>query len=101
MGKKDESQFKKFAAKELPPAEAEKLRNILRHDLTEAMIRSIKANPPEIDLSEVEVVLGPDKKLDEFDAVKDCLTCVTCVTCDTCATCITCDTCATCITSIA
>lgn len=86
---------RRLKATDLSAQKKAQLRASLQHDLTEAMIRAVKANPPEVDLSGVEIVLGAGKSLDDFDVVKDCNTCGTCQTCTTCETCATCTTCGT------
>jgi 5'-deoxynucleotidase YfbR-like HD superfamily hydrolase len=78
--------YRKIQASELPRQEQERLRRALQHDLAEALIKEIKTVPPEIDLSEVELVLKPEQDIADWDAVADCITCLTCVTCGTCGT---------------
>ena len=79
--------YRKIRASELPRVEQERLRRLLRLELAEAMIKSLQADPPHIDLTEVEVVLRPEQEVAGWNVMADCGTCVTCVTCGTCGTC--------------
>ena len=47
----------KISAEKLPDKQKEELKRMLQFELTSALIASIKANPPEVDLSKVEVVM--------------------------------------------
>jgi len=79
--------FRDFKASELPRTEQARLRRELQHDLVEAMVRTIKRNPPQVDLSEIELVLRPGVSLESFDVAADCGTCGTCGTGGGCGTC--------------
>ena len=79
--------YRKISALELPPEKQAQLRNILRHELTEALLQSIRENPPNIDLAEVQLVLRPEQQFADWSVVADCGTCGTCSTCGTCGTC--------------
>jgi hypothetical protein len=81
--------FKKVRATELPKREQERLRNVLREELTEALIKTLRSEPPEVDLGQIDVVLRPGQQLGDWDVVADCSTCSTCSTCGTCGTCQT------------
>jgi hypothetical protein len=79
--------FTDFRASELPKTEQDRLRKVLQHDLVEAMVRAIKQNPPQVDLSQIELVLRPGVSADNFDVAADCGTCGTCGTGGGCGTC--------------
>jgi hypothetical protein len=81
--------YRKVKASELPAAEQERLRAVLRQELTEALIRAVRAEPADVDLAQVEVMLRPGQGLAQWNAVADCNTCSTCGTCATCSTCAT------------
>jgi hypothetical protein len=85
----DVAGFRKVRAKELGSSKREELRKALQHDLTEALIRSIKTEPSELDLSSVTLILKPGQKIADWTVVADCGTCATCNTCATCRTCST------------
>jgi hypothetical protein len=81
--------YRKIQATALPRAEQERLRRALRHDLTEMLIKSVRDNPPDIDLADIELVLRPGQQIDDWNVVADCGTsgiCLTCITCGTCGT---------------
>ena len=81
--------YRQMKASEIPRGEQERLRKALQHDLTEALIKSIRANPPNIELAAIELVLRPGQSVTEWSASTDrasCVTCITCITCDTCVT---------------
>lgn len=86
MAKEEIQGYKKFRATELPWEEQEQMRKAFQHDLTNELIRFIKANPPDVDLAEIELVLRPGQEIDDWHDVADCITCLTCVTCGTCGT---------------
>jgi hypothetical protein len=79
--------FRKARASELPASEQERLRNVLRQELAESMVRAVRADPPEIDLTQIDIVLRPGQEVGDWDAVAECSTCSTCGTCSTCSTC--------------
>jgi hypothetical protein len=79
--------FTDFKASKLPKAEQGRLRRALQHDLVEAMVRAIQQNPPDVDLSDIELVLRPGVNLENFDVAADCGTCGTCGTGGGCGTC--------------
>jgi hypothetical protein len=85
--KGDEGGYRKARASELPAAEQERLRNVLRQELAEQMVRAVRADPPEVDLSQIDIVLRPGQEVGDWDAVAECSTCSTCGTCSTCSTC--------------
>ena len=82
--------YKILKANSLPDKQQKRLRNVLREELTEAMIAAVVDNPPEIDLSSVELVLRPNQELSNWSVAEDCGTCGTCATsgggCGTCGT---------------
>jgi len=79
--------FEDFKASQLPKAKQEQLRKALQHDLVEAMVREIKRNPPQVDLSEIELIVPPGVTAESFDVAADCGTCGTCGTGGGCGTC--------------
>jgi hypothetical protein len=81
--------YRKIRATDLPLETQTRLRNLLRHELTVAMMRSVMDRPPELDLAEIEMVLRPGQLLRDFDVAAECSTCGTCGTCVTCVTCVT------------
>ncbi len=84
---KDEVQgYKKIEASQLPEKKKEELRLLLQHDLTEALIKAIKSNPPDVDLAKIELVLRPGQAISDINVAASCGTCGTCVTCVTCIT---------------
>lgn len=89
MPDKTEQGYRKLAATELPREEQARLRNLLRQELTEALVKTIRAEPPDVDLAQVELVLRPGQELAGWDVVANCGTCSTCSTCGTCGTCST------------
>jgi len=78
--------YRVFKANELPQSEQKRLRQTLRHELTEFLVRAIKSSPPEIDLAEIELILRPGQEISDWNEAADCITCITCITCDTCST---------------
>lgn len=87
MAKYDEQGYRKVVATSLPREEQARLRSLLRQELTEALVKTIRAEPPEVDLSQVELVLRPGQEVADWDVVAECSTCSTCGTCGTCSTC--------------
>ena len=84
---KDETEgYRKVLASELSRSEQERLRAALREELAEALITSIKADPPDVNLAEIELVLRPGREIDDWNVAADCGTCGTCGTCVTCIT---------------
>jgi hypothetical protein len=81
--------FRKINALELDAQRRQELHRALQLELTEALIRKIRENPPEIDLHSVRLVLKPNQKISNWTVASDCGTCATCNTCTTCATCVT------------
>jgi len=79
--------FTDFRASKLPKSEQDRLRKVLQHDLVEAMVRAIKQDPPQVDLSQIELVLSPGVNAENFDVAADCGTCGTCGTGGGCGTC--------------
>ena len=77
-------------ANKLPIEEQKRLRNILRHELTNQLIEAVKASSPQIDLDNIDIVLGPAQELTNWNTAGCCCTCGTCCTCVTCCTCSTC-----------
>ncbi len=75
--------YRKIRAVDLTRPQQERLRRVLQRELTEALIRSIRASPPEIDIAEVQLVLRPGQGVGDGGTVADCVTCITCVTCVT------------------
>ncbi len=73
--------FRKFTADQLPAEERERLRNVLQHDLTAALIQSIKANPPDVNLADIDLILRPNQEIADWSIAADCWTCLTCWTC--------------------
>jgi len=81
--------FRKIKAQELSAQKRQELQKALQHELTEALIRKIQSNPPEIDLGSVKLILKPKQKISDWTVAADCGTCATCNTCSTCNTCAT------------
>jgi hypothetical protein len=81
--------YRKIKAEDLSVQKQRELREALQRDLTEALIQKIQANPPEIDLRSIKLVLKPDQKVSDWTVAADCGTCATCDTCATCSTCVT------------
>jgi hypothetical protein len=73
----------KISAEKLPSKQKEELKRLLQFELTAALIASIKANPPEVDLAKVEVVMPAGAEFDVARLSGDCGTCGTCSTCGT------------------
>jgi hypothetical protein len=86
-GNMEDKGYKKVKASELTESDRRQLHDALRHDLTEQLISSIKANPPDVNLAQIDVVLRPGQELAGWSLVADCGTCSTCSTCSTCGTC--------------
>jgi hypothetical protein len=88
MGAREVEGYRTFRASELPERERERLRQTLRHDLTAAMVRQVAEHPPDLVLSEIELVLRPAELISKFNAAaaEECVTCITCITCITCDT---------------
>jgi hypothetical protein len=82
----ESSGFRKMRADELTPKKKDELRKSLQVDLTQALIRSIKSEPPELDLSTIKLILKPGQKIADWTVAADCGTCGTCKTCGTCRT---------------
>lgn len=78
--------YRKISASDLPVEEQERLRRVLRMELTEAMIRSIHSDPPVPDLAATHIILGPAMEESLAGNTALCLTCGTCGTCGTCLT---------------
>ena len=53
----DVSGFHKIRAKDLSPSKQEELRKVLQRELTEALIRSIKVDPPGLDMDSIKLIL--------------------------------------------
>jgi hypothetical protein len=87
MSDKSEQGYMRVRATELPESEQARLRNVLRQELAEALVKAVRAEPPEVDLAQVDLVLRPGQALSEWDVVANCGTCSTCGTCGTCSTC--------------
>jgi hypothetical protein len=81
--------YRKVRASQLPPAEQERLREVLRKQVTDALITAIRAEPADIDVTKIDVVLEPGQHPEQWRVVGDCSTCSTCQTCATCTTCVT------------
>jgi hypothetical protein len=81
--------YRKIRASELPAAEQDRLRKALRQELTDALIKAIRSEPADVDLTKIEVMLRPGQGVGHWHAVADCSTCSTCGTCATCSTCST------------
>lgn len=81
--------FRKVLASELPVAEQEKLRALLRQELADSLIKAIQAEPADVDFAKIDVVLRPGQAAAHWHATADCATCSTCATCATCSTCAT------------
>jgi len=79
--------YTKFRASALPAEQQERLRKVLKHELVSAMIQAVRANPPEVDLAGVELVLRPGQTVGDWSPVADCGTCGTCGTSGGCGTC--------------
>ena len=79
--------YRDFVASDLPKKEQERLRLALQRDLMEAMVRAVREKPPEVDLSQIELVLRPGENLASFNVAADCGTCGTCGTGGGCGTC--------------
>lgn len=79
-------QYRKVRANQLPVKEQQRLKHLLQQELAEALVQSVRTNPPKIDLADLEVVLHQRDVRSEFGESASCLTCITCVTCDTCGT---------------
>lgn len=79
--------FRTIKATELQDLQRERLRRTLQAELTEAMIKAVKENPPMIDLSEIDLILKPGQIIDDWDVTADCGTCGTCGTHGGCGTC--------------
>jgi hypothetical protein len=79
--------YRDFAASQLPRKEQEKLRLALQHDLVDAMVRAVQKNPPEVDLSKIDLVLRPGVSAADLSVAGDCGTCGTCGTGGGCGTC--------------
>ena len=77
--------YRKIRASTLTQIQQDSLRSALQHDLVEELIRAVRENPPEIDLSKVEVVLA-GQSVPFGSESGNCGTCGTCVTCVTCVT---------------
>lgn len=78
-----------ISAFDLPPAMRAKVKERLRFKVTEAIVQSIMANPPDVDLKKCTVVLRPSDSIDNFDVERvsvnvsaQCETC--CGVCETC-----------------
>ena len=85
----DVSGFHKIRAQDLSPSKQEELRKVLQRELTQALIRSIKIDPPDLDMDSIRLILKPGQEVSEWNVVSDCGTCATCNTCNTCSTCST------------
>ena len=85
----DAAGFRKIKAQDLSPQKRQELHKALQRDLTEALIRKIQEDPPEIDLKSIKLVLKPNQKISDWTVAADCGTCATCNTCTTCSTCVT------------
>jgi hypothetical protein len=72
--------YQKVQATNLSREQQEQLRNVLRHELTETLIRTIKANPPDVNLEDIEIVLRPGQHIDDWNVLQNCETCSTCGT---------------------
>jgi len=81
--------FHKIRAQDLSPSKQEELRKVLQRELMEALIRTIKVDPPVLDMDSIKLILKPGQRVSEWDVVSDCGTCATCNTCNTCSTCST------------
>jgi hypothetical protein len=79
--------YSDFAASDLPKTEQDRLRLALQRDLVEAMVRAVKEKPPDVDLSQIELILRPGEDLASFNVAADCGTCGTCGTGGGCGTC--------------
>jgi len=79
--------YRDFAATALPQREQEKLRAALQRDLLAAMVQAVRKNPPQVDLSNIELVLRPGTTAANFNVAADCGTCGTCGTSGGCGTC--------------
>jgi len=75
-------------ASSLPEAKQEEIRNAYRHEMTEALVKYVRAHPPDVDIDDVRIVMKPNQALEDWD-IAQCSTCGTCNTCDTCGTCAT------------
>src|SRR4051812_39427185 len=85
----NDKEYRKVKASELPAAEQDRLRNVLRKELTDALIKAVRAEPADVDLAKIEVMLRPGQGVAQWHAAADCNTCSTCGTCATCSTCAT------------
>jgi len=81
--------FRKIRASDLSPSKQAELRKVLQRDLTAALIRAIKVDPPEFDMDSIRLILRPGQRVSTWNVVSDCGTCTTCNTCNTCSTCST------------
>jgi hypothetical protein len=79
--------FRDFTASDLPQTEQQRLRLALQSDLVDALVRAVKEKPPEVDLSQIELVLRPGETPASFSVAADCGTCGTCGTGGGCGTC--------------
>lgn len=75
----------RISATKLPSAQQQQLREMLQLDLTRALINWVKANPPEVDLTKVEVIVPAGKEMAQLEVASECGTCATCICCPTAA----------------
>jgi hypothetical protein len=85
----DAAGFRKIKARDLSVQQQKELHDALQRELTEALIRKIQADPPDLDLTSIKLVLKPNQKISDWTVAADCGTCATCDTCSTCSTCVT------------
>jgi hypothetical protein len=68
----------KVPATQLPDKQKEEIKKMLQFDLTAALIASIKANPPEVDLAHVEILMPAAGQTFDLSKLRgDCGTCGT------------------------